>query len=167
MGLSHEQIISHIQGSLDYPLKIIPDAYGVLCIEVPVHQIYRIINFLYKDEVLSIQFLTDLCGMHYPDDRGRELGVVYHLQSMKNSTRLRIKVFVDITKPEVPSVTGIYASANWMERETYDFYGIQFLGHPNLIRILNMDEMVEFPMRKEFPLEDPKREDKVDLHFGR
>lgn len=80
---------------------------------------------------------------------------------------MRLKVFVPITKPEVPSLTGIYASANWMERETYDFYGVQFLGHPDLRRILNMDEMVDFPLRKEFPLEDPLREDKKDYHFGR
>ena len=58
-------------------------------------------------------------------------------------------------------------SANWMERETYDFYGVNFVGHPNLIRILNVDEMTYFPMRKEFPLEDQSRIDKDDEMFGR
>ena len=72
-----------------------------------------------------------------------------------------------IAKPDVPTLTGLYGSANWMERETYDFFGVNFLGHPNLKRILNMDEIVEFPLRKEFPLEDPTRLDKADFQFGR
>ena len=72
-----------------------------------------------------------------------------------------------ITTPDVYSATAIYASANFMERETYDFFGVNFLGHPNLIRILNVDEMDYFPMRKEFPLEDQSRVDKDDEMFGR
>ncbi len=143
------------------------DAHGVICAAVPTHQLYRLVLFLYRNDELGFQFLTDICGIHYPDNKGKELGVVYHLHSMRAGKRMRLKVMVDIEKPEVPSLTGIYASANWMERETYDFFGIQFLGHPNLKRILNMDEMVAFPMRKEFALEDPRREDKEDFHFGR
>ena len=61
----------------------------------------------------------------------------------------------------------IWVGANWMERESYDFYGIRFKGHPNLVRILNVDEMDIFPLRKEFPLEDQTREDKEDKMFGR
>jgi NADH-quinone oxidoreductase subunit C len=64
-------------------------------------------------------------------------------------------------------VTSLYAAANWMERETFDFYGIIFTGHPNLRRILNADEMDYFPLRKEFPLEDATRSDKEDKYFGR
>jgi len=165
--LTDEQIQSHISAALGDNFKILRDDYGIFTIELPVPQLYRCIQFLYKDSLLEFNYLTDLCGVHYPDEKGRELAVVYHLQSMRNSTRMRIKTFVPIEKPEIPSITGIYASANWMERETYDFYGILFLGHPDLRRILNMDEMVDFPMRKEFPLEDPLRADKKDLHFGR
>jgi NADH-quinone oxidoreductase subunit C len=65
------------------------------------------------------------------------------------------------------SITALFEAANWMERETYDFYGIRFEGHPNLKRILNMDEMDYFPLQKQYPLEDGKREDKEDLYFGR
>lgn len=165
--LSHDQIESHIRTQLGDVFAIIPDSYGIFTVEVPVQQLYRMVQFLFKDQTLGFSFLTDLCGVHYPDDQGRELCVVYHLQSMSRNTRMRIMTFVSIEKPDVPSLTGIYASANWMERETYDFFGINFLGHPDLRRILNMDEMVEFPMRKEFPLEDPLREDKEDFHFGR
>jgi NADH-quinone oxidoreductase subunit C len=67
----------------------------------------------------------------------------------------------------VPTLTTLFPAANWMERETYDFYGIIFQGHPNLTRILNVDEMIIFPLRKEYPLEDQVREDKNDQLFGR
>ncbi|MBK9270561.1 MAG: NADH-quinone oxidoreductase subunit C [Saprospiraceae bacterium] len=165
--LTHEQIQTHLISGLGENFKTLQDDYGVFTIELPVSQLYRTVQFLYRDEHLGFQFLTDLCGVHYPDERGRELAVVYHLHSMRNNTRMRIKTFVSQENPQVPSVSGIYASANWMERETYDFYGILFLGHPDLRRILNMDEMVGFPLRKEYPLEDPLREDKQDFHFGR
>ena len=86
---------------------------------------------------------------------------------MIDNVRVRMKVFTDISTPDVYTATSIYASANWMERETYDFYGVNFVGHPNLKRILNVDEMDYFPMRKEFPLEDQSRVDKDDEMFGR
>jgi NADH-quinone oxidoreductase subunit C len=165
--LTKEQIEQHISDHLGSPLSITEDEYGIFNTTVPLKQLYQLILFLFKDEVLGFQFLTDICAVHYPDNKGNEFAVVYHLQSMQNKTRLRIKIFVPLEKPEVPTLTGIYASANWMERETYDFFGIQFLGHPNLKRILNMDEMSAFPMRKEYPLEDPTREDKADFQFGR
>jgi NADH-quinone oxidoreductase subunit C len=80
---------------------------------------------------------------------------------------VRVKTFFDINKPEIPTATDIWAGANWMERETYDFYGVKFKGHPNLKRILNVDEMDIFPLRKEYPLEDQTRDDKSDKMFGR
>jgi NADH-quinone oxidoreductase subunit C len=78
-----------------------------------------------------------------------------------------LKVNLSKDDLEVPSVTDLYAGANWMERETFDFYGIQFSNHPNLSRILNVDDMDYHPMRKEFALEDETREDKEDKYFGR
>ncbi len=81
--------------------------------------------------------------------------------------RVRIKSFLDAENPVIDSVTDLFLSSNWQERETYDFYGIEFKNHPDLRRILNMDEMESFPMRKEFPLEDQGRTDKDDRYFGR
>ena len=127
----------------------------------------KVLNFLKEDETLGFNFLTDLCGVHYPDQKGAELAVVYHLHNIRENVRLRFKIFTDILKPDVYTATGIFAAANWMERETFDFYGINFIGHPNLIRILNVEEMDYFPMRKEFPLEDQSRTDKDDEMFGR
>jgi NADH-quinone oxidoreductase subunit C len=105
--------------------------------------------------------------VHYPDQKGAEFAVVYHLHSLIHNFRLRIKVFLDKDDLHIPTASNLFSSANWMERETYDFYGIEFDGHPKLIRILNIEEMDYFPMRKEYPLEDPTRNDKIDALFGR
>lgn len=137
----------------------------MLCITVTKEVIHEVLLFLYDEKEMQFNFLTTLCGMHYPDRE--QLGVVYHLHSFVNNHRIRIKTSADIKNPIFATATTIWPSANWMEREAYDFYGILFEGHPNLVRILNMDDMTDFPMRKEFPLEDQTREDKDDSMFGR
>jgi len=126
---------------------------------------HDIIKFLKEDADLNFHFLTDLTGMQTADEK--QLGVIYHLHNMPKNMRVRIKTFFDINKPEIPTVTDLWDGANWMERETYDFFGVRFKGHPNLTRILNVDEMDIFPLRKEYPLEDQTREDKDDKMFGR
>ncbi|MDI9341313.1 MAG: NADH-quinone oxidoreductase subunit C [Sediminibacterium sp.] len=126
---------------------------------------HQVLKFLKEDKELNFHFLTDLTGMQTADEK--QLGVVYHLHNMPKNYRVRIKTFFPMDKPEIPTATDLWPAANWMERETYDFYGIRFKGHPNLKRILNVDEMDIFPMRKEYPLEDQTREDKDDRMFGR
>ena len=84
-----------------------------------------------------------------------------------DNKRVLIKTYFNQEKPDLKTISNIFACSNWMEREAYDFYGINFIGHPQLKRILNMDEMTSFPMRKEFPLEDQGRTDKDDRFFGR
>src|SRR5690606_29088471 len=108
----------------------------------------NVLQFLYDDPELSFRFLTDLTAVHYPDNKGRELAVVYHLHNLKDNVRLRFKVFTDINEPTVNTATALFAAAKWMERETYDFFGVEFVGHLNLKRILNVDEMDYFPLRK-------------------
>ncbi len=127
--------------------------------------VHDILKFLKDDEELNFHFLTDLTGMQTADEK--QLGVIYHLHNFYKNNRVRIKTFFDINKPEVPTATDLWPAANWMERETYDFYGVRFKGHPNLVRILNVDEMDIFPLRKEYPLEDQTRDDKSDKMFGR
>ncbi len=139
---------------------------GILTLEIKKEIVISIVQFI-KDHPIKIDFLTDLCGIHYPENKGAELGVIYHLHSFINNFRIRLKTFLSMENPEVDSLTPLYSSANWMERETYDFYGILFRGHPNLVRILNVDEMTYFPMRKQYQLEDATREDKDDTMFGR
>lgn len=105
--------------------------------------------------------------MNYPDNIGAELVVVYHLHNFSENIRLRYSVSTSIDETAVFTASKLFESANWMERETYDFFGVNFIGHPNLKRILNVDEMDYFPLRKEYPLEDQTRIDKDDEMFGR
>ncbi len=141
--------------------------FGMLTFTAPKEINLKVLQFLFDEPELKFNFLTDLQAVHYPDNKGAELAVVYHLHNWVDNIRIRFKVFTDINQPDVYSATALYQSANFMERETYDFYGVNFVGHPNLIRILNVDEMDYFPMRKEFPLEDQTRIDKDDDMFGR
>ena len=143
------------------------EPYGMLTFTAPKEINLKVLQFLYDEPTLNFRFLTDLQAVHYPANKGQELAVVYHLYNLVDNVRIRFKVFTDIAKPDVFSATALYQSANFMERETYDFFGVNFTGHPNLIRILNVDEMDYFPMRKEFPLEDQTRVDKDDEMFGR
>ena len=137
----------------------------MLCVTVKKESIQSILLFLRDDQELQYNFLTTLCGMHYPENE--QLGVVYHLHSFVNNHRIRIKTVTELNDPKIPTITTIWPAANWMERETYDFYGIEFIGHPKLIRILNVEYLDYFPMRKEYPLEDATRTDKDDRFFGR
>jgi NADH-quinone oxidoreductase subunit C len=167
MSLTNEQIKQKLTEKFADQVSGFEEPYGMLTFEAPKELNLKVLNFLYDDEILKFRFLTDLCGVHYPDLKEKELAVVYHLHNLEDNIRIRFKVFTAIGKPDVYTATGLFSSANWMERETYDFYGINFVGHPNLKRILNVDEMDYFPMRKQYPLEDQSRVDKDDEMFGR
>jgi len=141
---------------------------SIFSLEVASDKITAVLLFLKNDETLRFNFLTDLCGIHYPDnDDNHQFTVVYHLHNWIDNVRLKIKTYLPGSNTEIKTVSNIFLCANWMERETFDFYGINFVGHPQLKRILNMDEMISFPMRKEFPMEDGGRTDKDDRFFGR
>ncbi|HLS71858.1 MAG TPA: NADH-quinone oxidoreductase subunit C [Chitinophagaceae bacterium] len=137
----------------------------IITFEVSASEITKLLEMLYHD--FQFQFLTDLTAVHYPEKEKQELCVVYHLHNLSKRMRLRIKVYLDITKPNIPTAINLFSAANWMERETFDFFGVHFVGHPNLTRILNVEDMDYFPMRKEYPMEDPTRIDKDDHMFGR
>lgn len=167
MSLTNEQIQTKLVEKFGEQVSNFTEPYGMLTFEAPKDLNLKVLQFLFDDETLRFRFLTDLQAVHYPNDKGRELAVVYHLHNLPDNVRIRFKIFTDINTPDVFTATKLYESANWMERETYDFFGVNFLGHPNLKRILNVDEMDYFPMRKEFPLEDQTRIDKDDEMFGR
>ncbi|MBC7867290.1 MAG: NADH-quinone oxidoreductase subunit C [Gloeobacteraceae cyanobacterium ES-bin-316] len=167
MSISNETIKIKLLEKFADQLTDWQEPYGMLTFSAPKDLNLKVLQFLYDDEKLKFRFLTDLQAVHYPHNIGAELAVVYHLHNLVDNVRLRFKVFTEIKQPDIFSATALFQSANFMERETYDFYGVNFLGHPNLIRILNVDEMDYFPMRKEFPLEDQTRVDKDDDMFGR
>ncbi len=137
--------------------------YGFTTATFKSENIVSIIKFLYDTE--QYQYLTTLSGIHYPDLK--KIAVMYQLHNLRENKRLRLKIYLAEEKPEVATLTTVFPAANWMERETYDFFGVTFTGHPNLKRILNVEDMIIFPMRKEYPLEDQTREDKNNLMFGR
>ncbi|MGB4447263.1 MAG: NADH-quinone oxidoreductase subunit C [Cloacibacterium sp.] len=142
------------------------EPYGFLTVEVKKEELKKVIHHL-KESSLNFMFLTDICGIHYPDHKEKELGVIYHLHNLQENFRIRIKSFFPKDNAEVDSITDLYSGANWMERETYDFYGITFKGHPDLRVILNMEELGYHPLLKEYALEDGTRTDKDDSMFGR
>jgi NADH-quinone oxidoreductase subunit C len=167
MALTNEIIRTKLIEKFGEELTSWEEPYGMLSFTSDKNLNLKVLQFLYDDNTLQFRFLTDLCAVHYPDNTGEELAVVYHLHNLRENVRLRYKIFTPIAKPDVFSATALYSAANWMERETYDFFGVNFVGHPNLKRILNIEEMEYFPLRKEYPLEDQKRTDKDNEMFGR
>lgn len=139
-----------------------------LTVLVEANSLHDMISWLYNHDSFKVQFLTNIAGVHYPDkENDKKLMLVYHLHSLVNNFRVRLKAYLPIDNPSVKSITDIFAAADWIERETYDFYGIKFNNHPNLKRILNEDSMDYFPLRKEYQLEDATRQDKDNSFFGR
>ena len=167
MALNNDTVISRLNETFGGKILSTELSADFLNVEVAADALKEIAKFLRNDPEMSFIYLTDICGVHMPEQKDRELGVVYHLHNLVANYRLRVKTWLRVTNPEVDSVTDIWTGANWMERETYDFFGVIFTGHPNLKRILNVDHMEMFPLRKEFPLEDSSREDKDDRFFGR
>lgn len=167
MALTNEIIIKKLTEKFGDQLTDFDESYGMLSFTAPKEINLKVMQFLNDDEELQFRFLTDLCGVHYPDKKDNEIAVVYHMHNLVDNIRIRFRVFTPSAQPDVYTASALFSAANWMERETYDFYGVNFVGHPNLKRILNVDEMEYFPMRKEFPLEDQSRVDKDDEMFGR
>jgi NADH-quinone oxidoreductase subunit C len=122
-----------------------------LTVVVPKERIVDVCRFLKEDVQLQFDFLADVFGidMFTPTKR---FGVIYNLYSLKNRNRIRLKVFTEEDDPKIPTMTGIYGTANWHERETFDMFGIVFEGHPDLRRIYMPDDFEHYPLRKDFPL---------------
>lgn len=146
-------------------ILVIEQQYDFSVFTIKPDNIIAIITLLKEHPATQLQYLTTLCGIHYAESK--QIAVMYQLHNLLTNERVRLKVFLPEEKPELPTLTGVFASANWMERETFDFYGVIFTGHPNLKRILNVEDMIIHPLRKEYPLEDQVRADKNDAMFGR
>ncbi|WP_112664094.1 NADH-quinone oxidoreductase subunit C [Microvirga flavescens] len=150
MSAELQALSDHIAASLGGTVKEQAIAYGELTIGVGGQDIVKTIEFLRDDSKCLFVSFIDLCGADYP---GREMrfDVVYHLLSPRHNQRIRVKVATDEVTP-VPSIIGVFPSANWFEREAYDLYGILFSGHPDLRRLLTDYGFEGFPLRKDFPL---------------
>ncbi|MDO3640729.1 NADH-quinone oxidoreductase subunit C [Mucilaginibacter sp. L3T2-6] len=164
--ISNEELLSKIDAQFPGQLTSTGEPFGLLTLETGREHIIDILTWLKNDPVLQFIYLTDITAIHYPETE-KPIGVIYHLHSLVNNVRVRIKVFLADGDTHIPTATTLWNGANWMERETYDLFGVIFDGHPDLRRILNVDDMTAFPMRREYPLEDPNRVDKKDYFFGR
>ena len=150
MKLSPTDLGQHILDSLPGAVERAEDLAGELTLTARGDAIVPVLTFLRDDAKCLFKQLMDVCGVDYPD-RMRRFDVVYHLLSLKLNQRIRVKLETDEHTP-VPSVTGVFSSAGWFEREAWDLYGIFFSDHPDLRRILTDYGFEGHPMRKDFPL---------------
>ncbi|KHL13269.1 NADH-quinone oxidoreductase subunit C [Mumia flava] len=125
---------------------------GELTIHVAREGVREVAQHLRDDAALRFELCSGVSGVHYPHETGRELHAVYHLLSMTHNRRIRVEVACPDDDPHIPSVVSVYPTADWHERETYDFFGIVFDGHPALTRILMPDDWPGHPQRKDYPL---------------
>jgi NADH-quinone oxidoreductase subunit C len=123
-----------------------------LTLDVRREQLVAVAKTLRDDPALRFELCLGVSGVHYPDETGSELHAVYPLMSITHNRRIRLEVAAPDADPHVPSVFSVYPTTDWHERETYDFFGIIFDGHPALTRIEMPDDWVGHPQRKDYPL---------------
>ncbi|MFM7217028.1 MAG: NADH-quinone oxidoreductase subunit C [Bacteroidota bacterium] len=141
-------------------------AYDFQVVFLKKDKVMEVLRFLHDHDQFQFRYLTTMCGLHLPGT-SHPFGMMYQVHSLVNNLRLRFKSFTTAEDLEYDSLTPLFRAANWMEREAFDFFGFRFKGHPDLRRILNMDDMDYHPLRKEYPIEDATRYDKDDTLFGR
>jgi NADH-quinone oxidoreductase subunit C len=125
---------------------------GGLTLYVPREHLLAVVRQLRDDPALRFELCLGVSGVHYPDDADRELSAVYPLMSITHNRRIRLEVTAPVVDPHIPSLFSLYPATDWHERETYDFFGIVFDGHPSLTRIEMPDDWVGHPQRKDYPL---------------
>ena len=145
-----EEIADLVSLALGDLIKSSSIAVGDLSINVGRDDIVEVLTRLRDSSTLDFNCFIDLCGVDYPT-RSERFDVVYHLLSMSQNARIRIKITTDEDTP-VPTIVDVFPAANWYEREAFDMYGIFFNGHPDLRRILTDYGFEGYPLRKDFPL---------------
>ncbi len=131
--------------------KVVVDR-GEITFFVRREQLVAFASTLRDEPGLRFEFCSGVNGVHYPNDIGRELHAVYHLLSITHNRRIRVEVAAPDGDPHIPSLVALYPTNDWHERETWDFFGIIFDGHPHLTRIEMPDDWPGHPQRKDYPL---------------
>ncbi|MBI1392125.1 MAG: NADH-quinone oxidoreductase subunit C [Alphaproteobacteria bacterium] len=144
------ELADHIAAQSAEDVFSVEIAYGELTVNARADSIVRLLTFLRDDPACHFVQLIDLCGVDHAE-RARRFDVVYHLLSLHNNVRVRVKAQVGESQA-IPSVRDVYPAADWFEREAFDMYGIVFAGHPDLRRILTDYGFEGYPLRKDFPL---------------
>ena len=148
-----EEIFAALEGKFDVKREPL-DKWGITAV-VAAPYLHNAVQFLKEESGIKFDMLVDIAGIDYltyPNHEGPRFAVSYAFKSMKNpGARIRLKVLVSEESPKVPTISDLYANANWYEREVYDQFGVIFEGHPDLRRLLNHVEFVGHPLRKDYP----------------
>ena len=150
MSEALNELGEHVRNALPEAVLSAKVELGELVVAVHRGSIVKVLTFLRDDASCQFRLLVDVCGVDYPERESR-FEVVYNLLSVTQNQRIRVKLSTDETAP-VPSVTGVFSTAGWFERDTWDLYGFLFSGHPDLRRILTDYGFEGHPLRKDFPL---------------
>ncbi|MEW1718482.1 NADH-quinone oxidoreductase subunit C [Streptomyces sp. NPDC093109] len=158
-GGAFDEIADELEGALEEQGLLPGNAIektvvdrGELTFHIAREHLVRVARTLRDDPALRFELCTGVSGVHFPNDKGRELHAVYHLRSLTHGRLIRLEVSAPDADPHVPSLVGVYPTNDWHERETYDFFGLIFDGHPALTRIMMPDDWQGFPQRKDYPL---------------
>jgi NADH-quinone oxidoreductase subunit C len=147
---TQKELAEYLKNQLSTELVEVGFVLDELVLRTRPQHICKVLTFLRDDSQCQFRCLVDICGTDYPE-RELRFDVVYNLLSVQQNTRIRVKVATDEETP-VPSATGVFPSANWFERETWDMYGVFFSDHPDLRRLLTDYGFEGHPLRKDFPL---------------
>ncbi|MFQ5487277.1 MAG: NADH-quinone oxidoreductase subunit C [Gammaproteobacteria bacterium] len=157
MPESIQTLAARVRDRFGDALEEVVTACGELTIHVARERTHEVCVALRDEQPFAFEILLDLCGvdyLEYGEDgwQGPRFAVVYHLLSIANNQRIRVKTFLEEEQLRLESVIDIWSSANWYERECFDLFGILFEGHPDLRRLLTDYGFVGHPFRKDFPL---------------
>lgn len=144
--------LAAVVGDFDAAVERVVVHHGQLTLHVRREHLLTVASALRDDEQLRFELCCGVSGVHYPDDAGRELHAFYPLMSITHNRRIHLEVACPDADPHIPSLFAVYPTCDWHERETYDFFGIIFDGHPGLTRIEMPDDWVGHPQRKDYPL---------------
>ncbi|MGW4124551.1 NADH-quinone oxidoreductase subunit C [Nocardia sp. NPDC004711] len=155
-GPAFDEIIANLRLALaktfDVAVEKIVVFRGELTLHIRREHLVLVAKTLRDTEALRFELCLGVSGAHYPEETGRELHALYHLNSITHNRRVRLEVSVPDDDPHLPSLYTVYPTVDWHERETYDFFGILFDGHPSLTRIAMPDDWRGHPQRKDYPL---------------
>jgi NADH-quinone oxidoreductase subunit C len=144
--------LAHREASFDRAIEKVVVFRGEITFHVRREHLLTTLRTVRDDETLRFELLSSLSGVHYLEDTGRELHVVYELRSLTHNRKIRLEVSAPDADPHIPSAVAAYPTADWHERETFDFFGVVFDGHPALTRIEMPDDWAGHPQRKDYPL---------------
>jgi NADH-quinone oxidoreductase subunit C len=146
----HDEVADALEATMGLEKVVVHR--GEITFHVRREDLPAVAKLLRDDPKLRFEFCAGVSGVNYPDDTGRELHAVYHLLSMTHNRRIRLEVTCSDADPHIPSIVSIFPTNDWHERETWDFFGIIFDGHPALTRVLMPDDWPGHPQRKDYPL---------------